>query len=218
MRPQTTTARPHDRTTARRPRAQPCPFFRRAGDVGGCPGRPVRELFPCESTPAEVIALHARHLLRTQDGHRAGARRRPADRGLRGWRRDGRRAKPAQAELPPCWRARGVAGAAWLSSSWTPPSRAPCSRRSGCRAPGDLRAGGARTPREEWPRGHRSIRAQRGVREPVGVLPVRARHPRRQGERQWRRDRARPPARLHRRRVHRHRAVRAAPPRQPARW
>ena len=52
-------------------------------------------------------------------------------------------------------------------------------------------------------RRHRPVRDQRGVREPGGVLPARARHPRREAQRQRRRDRARPPARLHRREAHR---------------
>ena len=58
--------------------------------------------------------------------------------------------------------------------------------------------------------GHRPVRDERGVREPGGLLPARARHPRRQAQRQRRRDRARSPARLHRREAHGDRALRAA--------
>ena len=75
-------------------------------------------------------------------------------------------------------------GASWASA------RFPRSRSSS-RRPGSKIAG------------HRSVRDQRGLRVPGRLLHARARHPRREAQRERRRHRARPPARVHRRQAHR---------------
>jgi DNA-binding CsgD family transcriptional regulator len=52
-------------------RTQICPVFWPGGDGRPVPEPPQPELFPPESAPTDVVAVNARCLVRTRDGHRA---------------------------------------------------------------------------------------------------------------------------------------------------
>ena len=88
------------------------------------PGRPIRAASPHRACVARwsprVTASHCRSLR-----HRAACGARAGSRGP---------SCCAGCSPPTCCRARAAVGAAWSPWWWTRPSRARCSRRSGCRA------------------------------------------------------------------------------------
>ena len=191
-----------------------------AREKGMLQGRDRRR---CSATSSTTTATAAR-----RDVHRgrAPARRTPRSRASRSSSRrspQGRRSPPATASPLTDGAARGARDVARRRRRRSASSRSATSAPSQSPAsPEIMGIGPVPAVRKLLAKtglkvdGHRPLRAQRGVRGQSVYCTASSASPG-EAQRQRRRDRARPPARLHRREAHGDAAPRAAPPRRPLR-